>query len=267
MKDKHIIWDEWGCKVRDENGDTVKLKRLYMMYTLSEAFEMFCEQHPKVKISQSTFCNCMPDHVMLRANTPTDMCLCTYHENIHLLVNGIEKLPSLTDLLKLAVCNAESQKLMFQLCECCGKLSLWKQYCTNNFADEELQGEICYGQWMKNNFGRLERSKLLGAVSEVIKSIDERLESYLFHVFIKRSQAASFVERKGNLKIGQALFHFDLSENYPFVPQDEIQSGHWDHTSCTLFTAIVHFKDTKDNLLKKKPFIIVSDYTTHNKYA
>ena len=43
-----------------------------MMYTLSEAFEMFCE-HPKAKISQSTFCNCMADHVMLRANTPADV--------------------------------------------------------------------------------------------------------------------------------------------------------------------------------------------------
>ena len=64
--------------------------------------------------------------------------------------------------------------------------------------------------------------------------------------------------------MGQALFHFDLSENYPIVPQDEIQSGHWDHTSCTLLTAIVHFKDTKDNLLKNKPFIIVSDYATTN---
>ena len=179
------------------------------------------------------------------------------------LVNAIEKLPYVTDLLKLAVCDAESQKCMFQSCECCCKL-LWKQYCTNNFTDEEFQGEIQYGQWINNHCGRLECSKLSGAVSDVIKSIDERLEYYLFHVFIKRSQAASLVERKGNMKIGQALFHFDLSENYPFVPQDEIQSGHWDHTSCTLFTAIVHFKDTKDNLLKKKPFIIVSDYATTN---
>ena len=95
---------------------------------------------------------------------------------------------------------------MFQLCECCGKLLLWKQYCTNNFADEELQGEICYGQWMNNNFGRLEHSKLSGAVSDVIKSIDEILESYLFHVFIKRLQAALFVERKGNSKLDKLSF-------------------------------------------------------------
>ena len=138
MNGKHIIWDEQGCKLRDENGDTMKLKRCYMMYTLSEAFEKFCEQHPKAKISWFTFCNCMPDQVMLRANTPADMSPCTYHENMCLLVNAIEKLPSVADLSKLAVCDAESKKYMFQPCDCSGKLLLWKKNSTNNFTDEEL---------------------------------------------------------------------------------------------------------------------------------
>ena len=41
MKNKHIIRDQHGCKIRHENGDTVKL---------------FCEQHPETKI------DCMLDH-------------------------------------------------------------------------------------------------------------------------------------------------------------------------------------------------------------
>ena len=41
MKDKCIIREERGCKARDENGDTVKLQRYYLMYNLSEASEMF----------------------------------------------------------------------------------------------------------------------------------------------------------------------------------------------------------------------------------
>ena len=73
------------------------------------AVEMFCEQNPETKISWPTFCNCMLDHVMLRVNAPANMCLCTYHENMHLLLNAIEKLPSVTDVLKHIVCDAESQ--------------------------------------------------------------------------------------------------------------------------------------------------------------
>ena len=86
---------------------------------------------------------------------------------------------------------------------------------TNNFTDKELQLEIRYRQWMNNNCGIPERSKLSGTVSDAINSIGERLEKYLFHVFIKWSQAASFVERRRNLNIGQALFYFDFSEKYP----------------------------------------------------
>ena len=46
---------------------------------------------------------------------------------------------------------------------------------------------------MNNNCGRLEHSKFSETVSDVTKSIYERLECYLFHAFIKRSQATSFV--------------------------------------------------------------------------
>ena len=109
--------------VRDKNGDTVKLQRRYLMYTLSAAFEMFCEQNPKTKINQSTFCNCMSDHAMLRANTPANMCPYIYHENLCLMY-ALEKLPSVIDLLKQVVCDTQSQKCMFQSCECCDKLSL-----------------------------------------------------------------------------------------------------------------------------------------------
>ena len=55
-----------------------------------------------------------------------------------LLVNAIEKLPSVTDLLK-HVCDVENQKSIFQSCESCDKMSLWKEYCTNDFTEEELQ--------------------------------------------------------------------------------------------------------------------------------
>ena len=142
------------------------------------------------------------------------MCLCIYHENMRLLENATEKLPSVTDLLKHAVCDVKSQKCMFQSCECCCKLLFLNQYCTNNFTDKELQREIRYCHWMNKNCSRHERSKLSGTVLDVINSIGERLEYYLFHVFIKRSQEASSVEKTGNLKIGQALFYFDFSGNY-----------------------------------------------------
>ena len=61
------------------------------------------------------------------------------------------------------------------------------------------------------------------------------------------------------------IIHFDFSENYEFISWDEIQSAHWEHQSCTLFTAMVHYKDNK---LKHNLYVFVSDYLNHdNKYV
>ena len=64
----------------------------------------------------------------------------------------------------------------------------------------------------------------------------------------------------------EVLYHFDFCENCQFIPQDEIQSGHWDHQCCTLFTALVHYKDAND-CLQHESFVLVSDYLNHDKYA
>ena len=39
---------------------------------------------------------------------------------------------------------------------------------------------------------------------------------------------------------------------------------HWEQQYCTLFTAKVH---CKDNELKHDPYVFVSDYLMHDKYA
>ena len=40
----------------------------------------------------------------------------------------------------------------------------------------------------------------------------------------------------------------------------------WDHQCCTLFIALVHYKDAND-FLQHEPFFLVSDYMNHDKYA
>ena len=64
----------------------------------------------------------------------------------------------------------------------------------------------------------------------------------------------------------EILYHFDFSENYLFIPQDEIQSGHWDYQCCALFTALVHYKDAND-CLQHESFVLVSDYMNHDKFV
>ena len=87
---------------------------------------------------------------------------------------------------------------------------------------------------------------------------------FLYHDFVKNAQAKSFQDQKNNLAKNEVLYHFDPSKNYQLIPQDEIQSGHWDHPCCTLFTALGHYKDVND-CLQHEPLVLVSDYMNHDK--
>ena len=120
---------------------------------------------------------------------------------------------------------------------------------------------------MINDEGRLARVKLSGCLSDVIEAINLKLGFFLGHVFVKHAQSSSFKQKKANLSANTALFHFDFSENYQFVPQDEVQSGHWYHLSCTLFTVMVHYKDIHSDDIRSEPIVVVFDYMNHNKYA
>ena len=125
MKDRYICRNESGQKLVDSDGKTVSVQKRYMCYTLNESYKLFCDQNLSIKISRTTFYNCKPDHVMLRADTPANTCLYTYHENMRLLVSAVEHLPDMTELVKNIVCDKKSKLCMMQSCDSCGHLRLW----------------------------------------------------------------------------------------------------------------------------------------------
>ena len=118
----------------------------------------------------------------------------------------------------------------------------------------------------KNQNDHLKWVKLSGAMADIINLITSKLEFFLYYDFVKNAQAKSFQDQKIIFAKKEVLYHFDFSENYQFIPQDEIQSGHWDHQCCTIFTAFVQYKDAKDCLWHES-FVVVSDYMNHDKYA
>ena len=144
---------------------------------------------------------------------------------------------------------------------------LTKEFLMNKrILDENDVKQLHYSQWQKNQNDDLEQVKLSGTMADIIDLITSNLEFFLYHDFVKNAQAKSFQDRKNNLAKNEVVYHFDFSENYRFIPQDEIQSDHWDHHCCTLFTALVHYKDAND-CLQHESFVLVSDYMNHDKYA
>lgn len=69
--------------------------------------------------------------------------------------------------------------------------------------------------------------------------------------------------RKENLKDDECLILMDFAENYNFVLQNEVQSYHWSHLSCSLHPTVI-FSRTSNGLLKETPLCFISDDLNHD---
>ena len=71
------------------NGKRMKVQRKYMMFTLSEAHQLFLKDHPSLTISYSHFTSLRPPQCLHLREIPENVCLCVYHENFRLLLKAL----------------------------------------------------------------------------------------------------------------------------------------------------------------------------------
>lgn len=103
-------------------GDRIKTTQQvrYMMMSLREAYNKFTEQHSTVKMSLSKFCELRPPNVKLFDHLPHQVCLCSYHENVRLLLVALREHSSLSAeyscFIEQVTCDATSKKCMTRQC-------------------------------------------------------------------------------------------------------------------------------------------------------
>lgn len=250
---------------KDLNGEKVKLQKKYLCMTLGEAYEIFKTENPDVKVCRSKFCELRPIQVCLRHETPSNLCLCIYHENIRLLLSSINVLPNTTsELVRLLVCENCSEECFYQTCDECGNLR--KLHSTIAMLSEaDLDMEIKFFQWLNDETKTVSRQRICSSLHEALEKLKKKLPQFLQHVYVKRQQELFFQDIKKHIPLNTLILHFDFSENYSFISQDEIQSAHWVSTSCTLYTAMAYF--IHDEISHSIPIVVVSDYLHHDKYA
>lgn len=251
--------------IRNSKGIKTKVQKKYLCMTLGEAHEIFKEENPDIKIGRSKFSELRPFHICLRHETPANLCLCIYHENVRLLLEGMSFFPnSATDFIKIIVCDNPTEQCYYQTCIGCESLKNLQTVVENSETnlDEE---DIKLFQWMKDESNAVAKQKICLSMNEAIEKLKGKLPQFLQHVFIKQQQEIFFESFKKNIQSNVLLLHFDFSENYSFFSQDEIQSAHWVSNSCTIYTAMAYF--IHRNNIKSVPFVVISDYLHHDKYA
>ena len=99
-----ITWQAPGHKdrviIREINAEGAKVKRTeqvrHMLISLREAYNKFSESPASTNIGLSKFCELRPKKVKLFDHIPHHVCVCSYHENIHLLLVVLNKYTTLS---------------------------------------------------------------------------------------------------------------------------------------------------------------------------
>lgn len=94
-----ISWQAPGRKdrviIRETDGEGGKVKRTeqvrYLLMSLKEASNKFTEVNPTKKIGLSKFCELRPKRVKLFDHIPHNVCVCSYHENVRLLLVALKE--------------------------------------------------------------------------------------------------------------------------------------------------------------------------------
>lgn len=256
---------------RNDDGEKIKLQKKYLTITLKEAFFLFKADHPEVRIGFSSFCELRPVQVKLRDETPANVCLCEEHENMRLLINSIPWLPnSTTEFIKDVVCADDKEECMYQKCRKCANCLHFSSLVADQ-RDSDLEELIYYKQWDKEREIRIQRNSYRDKAQKVVSIIQDKLPSFLRHVFIKRKQGMFFEKVKTGLKHGEVVMQMDFSQNYHHKTQDEIQSAYYSYTSSTLFTCMVYFGE--NDKICNDSYVIITDFSGykgskgHDKYS
>ena len=154
-----ISWQAPGKKDRiiiretTEERDRIKTTQQvhYIMMSLWEAYKFI--EHSTVKMSLSRFCELRPPNVKLFDHRPHQVCLCSYHENIRLLLVVLKEHSSLrtkfSSFIEQVTCDATSKKFMTRECSTCVDL-------IDEFTPQSSSVTLQYYQW-KSVDSRIEK--------------------------------------------------------------------------------------------------------------
>ena len=140
-----------------ENNNKEKKQKDYLLTTLKEAYSIFCNENPNFQIGFSKFCDLQPQQVKLIQDVPHSACLCSYHDNVRLLLVALNKhdktIPTeFHDFIAKLVCNQESEECMFSICCDCLSIII--------LTPEIDHNDISWWQWANDQNGKLKSKSL-----------------------------------------------------------------------------------------------------------
>ncbi|XP_065085075.1 uncharacterized protein LOC135707233 [Ochlerotatus camptorhynchus] len=242
-------------------------KRLLTM-SLKETYLHFAETHKDINISFSSFAALRPKNCKLLSKSGShNVCVCTIHENVNLMLNSLKKDRILCDrtiYMEQLLCDLQSRTDFCHLRTCmnCYDTSLSETKLLEILEEKQIL-EVSFEQWTTTDRCNIELKTLPS--EDFSFFFTEKLDKLIYHDFIKNKQAEFLKTKKQTLEDGEVVVICDFFENYTFVLQDEVQSYHWNNSQCTIHPFVVYFND--NGTLNHLSFVVISDISKHDTVA
>ena len=264
-------------------GVKQKVQKRMILCTEYEAYLLFKEENPDLKIGFSKFAESRPKHVVLPGSAGTHVvCVCAYHQNPKLMIlnsqiarnkefkkipgtgegNGYDGEIKCNHLIAQMMCNPPKEECWLQTCMECEDTSCLENKLNDAFTNLDID-EVIYKQWESTD--RTELVTVSQSSEDFVQTLISKLQVLKKHQFIHNMQTKFFYDLKENLPPGTVLAVGDFSENYSFVFQDAVQGVHWSNTSCTLHPWMCYYQE--DGVKKIFTVLFISDCLTHDTVA
>lgn len=272
--------------VKGTDGIRERKQKFLILTNLKEAYQLFKEKYPHIKIGFSKFAELRPKECVLPGASGTHtVCVCTIHQNVKLMMVAISDtfkcnteyshdgpgnstqideidtnyICHYRHCLALLHCNPPQEKCFFRKCDYCPKTEKLI-HLLNYVFDKKGVDEIEFNEWVSIDRSTIQTQIL--AVDEFIQTFLERLQNLMKHDFIAKIQMAFYQQLKENLIDGEFLIIGDFSENYSFIVQDSAQSFHWNNCQATLHPFVIYYRQNKE--LMHKSFVAISECNQHD---
>lgn len=249
------------------NGEKKQIQKKLLLVNLKELYRLFKDTNPSHHIKFSKFASLRPPQCVFAGSPGThSVCVCKYHENVKLLIEGADFKsldPSLTtylDILECALCNPPSATCYLEgCCSKCPGLENLQEHLLDLLSENGIE-EIVYKQWSAVDRSSLET--YTKEISPFMETLVHQMKELLPHHFVSKMQAKYLRELKEDLKPGEVVTIADFSENMTFIIQGSIQSYYFENAQATVHPFVSYYKDGEN--LCVLSLVVVSDYLKHN---
>ena len=136
-------------------GKNQHMSKRLLLCNLKELYSCFKLNYQDEKVSFSKFASLRPKWCIIAGPKNThSVCVCSYHQNVKLLLSsiGIEHL--YYEIIDMIVCNRDSKECMVHRCKKCPgieKACKFIQNILNGDVENDLDFDVTFMQWVKTD--------------------------------------------------------------------------------------------------------------------